>query len=200
MTEHQRRYVVRWLRETLAGRANTSGLLPELKRWFYEHRILLIADRELKRFIAEAARDREAQLLDAVLKAYGVERLTEWEQALTSTRDDRTPMQTWLSMPPLKQSTVHDEALAGVSSALSLLSNIVIAWNTAGMQAALDRILAAGEQPRTEDLRRVAPTNMEGIDLRGTFDFPVEKYALRILPSSAAGSVPPRPAAAADAR
>lgn len=96
MTEHQRRYVVRWLRETLAGRAGTSGLLPVLKRWVYEHRILLIADRELKRFIAEAVRDCEAQLLDAVLKAFGAERLTEWDHLLTSTRDDGTPMQTWL--------------------------------------------------------------------------------------------------------
>ncbi|HET9646529.1 MAG TPA: DUF4158 domain-containing protein [Burkholderiaceae bacterium] len=83
MTEHQRRYLVRWLRDTLAGRAGTGGLLPELKRWFYEHRILLIADRELKRLIAEAARDREAQLLDAVLKAFGAECLAEWEHLLT---------------------------------------------------------------------------------------------------------------------
>lgn len=51
MTEHQRRYVVRWLRETLTGRAERGSLLPELKRWFYEHRILLIADRELKRLM-----------------------------------------------------------------------------------------------------------------------------------------------------
>lgn len=107
MTEHQRRYVVRWLREALTGRANATGLLPELKRWFYEHRILLIADRELKRFIAQAARDREAQLLDAVTKAFGTERLAEWDQALTSHCKDGTPMQTWLWMPPLKQSTVQ---------------------------------------------------------------------------------------------
>jgi len=107
MTEHQRRYVVRWLREALAGRANASGLLPELKRWFYEHRILLIADRELKRFIAQAARDREAQLLEAVLSAYGAERLGEWDRVLAGTRDDGTALQTWLAMPPLKQSTVQ---------------------------------------------------------------------------------------------
>ena len=31
---------------------------------------------------------------------------------------------------------------------------------------------------------RVAPTNIEGINLRGTFDFPVEKFAHRILPNS----------------
>lgn len=104
MTEHQRRYVVRWLRETLTGRASASGLLPELKRWFYDHRILLIADRELKRFIIRATRDQEAQLLDALTKAYGAERLAEWGRALAGSRDDGTPLQTWLWAPPLKQS------------------------------------------------------------------------------------------------
>jgi hypothetical protein len=36
----------------------------------------------------------------------------------------------------------------------------------------------------SEHLRRVAPTNIEGVNLRGTFDFPVDRYAQRILPSS----------------
>jgi len=63
MSEHQRRYVVRWLRESLAGRAGSTSLLPELKRWFYEHRILLT-------------------------RAYGAPRLAEWDRALTATRDD----------------------------------------------------------------------------------------------------------------
>jgi TnpA family transposase len=92
----------------------------------------------------------------------------------------------------------RDDSLLGVSSALSLLSNIVVAWNTEGMQAALDGIRAAGAQPPSQDLRRVAPTNLEGINLRGTFDFPVEKYAERILPSTATtSSRPSSPRAAA---
>jgi hypothetical protein len=82
----------------------------------------------------------------------------------------------------------HSETLAGVSSALSLMSNIVMAWNARHMQAALDRIQAAGGAPSPADLRRIAPTNIEGVNLRGTFDFPVEKYAERILPSSVVGS------------
>lgn len=79
-------------------------------------------------------------------------------------------------------------SLLGVSSALSLLSNIVVAWNTEGMQAALDGMRAAGAEPPSQDLRHVAPTNVEGINLRGTCDFPVEKYAECILPSSADAS------------
>lgn len=78
-----------------------------MKRWFYEHQILLIADRELKRFIAEAVRDREALLLQALMTAYGPERLTEWADAITGERDDGIPRQTWLWAAPRKQSTVQ---------------------------------------------------------------------------------------------
>jgi TnpA family transposase len=107
MTEHQRRYVVRWLRETLAGRAGGILLLPDLKRWFYDHRILLVAERELRRLIAGAQRDHEAQLIDGLVRAYGAPRLAEWDQTLASTRDDGTPLQTWLWSAPRKQSTVQ---------------------------------------------------------------------------------------------
>ncbi len=60
-----------------------------------------------------------------------------------------------------------------------------MAWNAGHMQLAWRRIVEAGASPLPEDLRRVAPINIEGINLRGTFDFPVEKFAQRILPSSA---------------
>lgn len=80
----------------------------------------------------------------------------------------------------------RDESLVGVASALSLMCNVVMAWNAGHMQAALVRIRAAGGEPTSEDLRRIAPTNVESVNLRGTFDFPVEKYAERILPSTAA--------------
>ena len=64
------------------------------------------------------------------------------------------------------------------------MCNIVMAWNAQHMQAALVRIRAGGGEPGSDDLRRIAPTNIESVNLRGTFDFPVEKYAGRILPSS----------------
>ena len=86
----------------------------------------------------------------------------------------------------------RNESLAEVSSALSLMCNIVMAWNAGHMQVALDRIREADAEPSTEDLRRIAPTNIEGINPRGTYDFPVEKYAERILPSSVASTGSPR--------
>jgi len=106
MSEHQRRYVVRWLRETLTGRPD-GGVLPELKRWLYEHGILLVADRELKRLVAGAQRDHEAQLTEALISGYGAKRLAEWDAALAANRDDGTPLQSWLWSAPFKQSTVQ---------------------------------------------------------------------------------------------
>lgn len=82
--------------------------------------------------------------------------------------------------------TRHDASLTAVSSALTLLTNAVMAWNTLHMQRALDAIeVIGGEAMRPEDLRQIAPTHLEGINLRGTFDFPIARYAHRLLPSAA---------------
>ena len=73
-----------------------------------------------------------------------------------------------------------------MSSALALLSNAVMAWNTIHMQRAVDEIEAtSGETVRADDLRRIAPTHLESINLRGTFNFPIERYAHHLLPSVA---------------
>ncbi len=53
------------------------------------------------------------------------------------------------------------------------------------VQRAVERIEAVGgEKLSSEDLRRIAPMNLERINLRGTFEFPLTGYAGRILPSS----------------
>jgi hypothetical protein len=36
-----------------------------------------------------------------------------------------------------------------------------------------------------DDLRRIAPTHLESINLRGTFNFPIERYAHHLLPGVA---------------
>lgn len=60
-----------------------------------------------------------------------------------------------------------------------------MAWNAEHMQSALEDLGNAGQWPRPDDVRRLAPTNVEGINLCGTYDFPVVRYAERILPSLA---------------
>ncbi len=60
---------------------------------------------------------------------------------------------------------------------------MALSGNTMHMQQALDAI--GGESMRAEDLRQIAPTYLEGINLRGTFEFPIARYAHRLLPSTA---------------
>ncbi len=80
----------------------------------------------------------------------------------------------------------HHDSLSAVSSALALRTNAVMAWNTIHMQRAVDQIESmSGEAVQAADLRHIAPTHLEGINLRGTFDFPIARYAHRLLPSVA---------------
>ena len=81
----------------------------------------------------------------------------------------------------------QSEEMQAVADALSLLANIVMAWNTAQMQQVLDHWAQrrSGVVP-PELIGRIAPTRTEGINLRGVFRFPVERYADKILPSAAA--------------
>jgi Tn3 transposase DDE domain len=67
---------------------------------------------------------------------------------------------------------------------LSLLANIVMAWNTAKMQAIFDRWAQrrSGAIP-PELIARIAPTRSEGLNMRGIFSFPIEQYAAVLLPS-----------------
>jgi TnpA family transposase len=79
----------------------------------------------------------------------------------------------------------REDSLSAVSSVLTLLANILMAWNP-HMQHALDVLQASGgESPRAEQFRRIAPTHLEGINLRGTYIFRVGRYASRLLPSLA---------------
>jgi TnpA family transposase len=79
------------------------------------------------------------------------------------------------------------DEMQAVADALSLLANIVMAWNTAQMQAVLYRWANRRQIVPPELTGRIAPTRLEGINLRGVFRFPVERYAAQLLPSQTAG-------------
>jgi hypothetical protein len=86
----------------------------------------------------------------------------------------------------------HRHSMMAVASALTLLTNAVIAWDTQHMQLALDTIEKLGNQPvLPEHLRSIAPTSLEGINLRGTFDFPIADYVHRLMPSLVVGVASP---------
>jgi hypothetical protein len=76
----------------------------------------------------------------------------------------------------------RDEEMQAVADALALLANILMAWNTARMQRALDRWRHEGRVVSPEFIARIAPTRTEGINLRGVFRFPIELYADQLIP------------------
>jgi hypothetical protein len=65
--------------------------------------------------------------------------------------------------------------MQAVADALSLLANVVMAWNTAKMQAIFDRWAQrrSGAIP-PELIARIAPTRTEGINMRGVKDYKFE--------------------------
>ena len=69
------------------------------------------------------------------------------------------------------------DEMQAVADALSLLANIVMAWNTAQMQTVLDSWANRRQIVPPELIGRIAPTRLEGINLRGVFRFPIERYA-----------------------
>lgn len=86
----------------------------------------------------------------------------------------------WCAFPPaLMYPNFHS-----ISRPLRLLTNAVMAWNTQHMQSALNTIEKLGNQPvLPEHLCSIAPTSLEGINLRGTFDFPIADHVHWLMPS-----------------
>jgi TnpA family transposase len=78
------------------------------------------------------------------------------------------------------------DEMQAVADALSLLANIVMAWNTSQMQAILDRWAHRRQVVPAELIGKIAPTRLEGINLRGVFRFPIERYAHQLLLSRSA--------------
>lgn len=81
----------------------------------------------------------------------------------------------------------RSDEMQAVADGLSLLANIVMAWNTMQMQAVLHRWSNRRQIIPAELIAKIAPTRLNGINLRGVFPFPVEKYAADLLPSLMAG-------------
>jgi len=80
----------------------------------------------------------------------------------------------------------REEEMRSVANGLSLLANIVMAWNTSQMQAILNRWNASRPKPVPQALiGPIAPTHIERINLRGVFQFPFERFDDQLFPSLA---------------
>ncbi len=65
------------------------------------------------------------------------------------------------------------EQLVAISGALTLLTNIVMAWNTHHLQTAIDQ---APNEHADEVLGRMAPIGHKHINLRGILSFDLAQY------------------------
>lgn len=75
------------------------------------------------------------------------------------------------------------EQLGAISGALTLLANIVMAWNTHRLQTVLD----GGSADYPDDvLSRIAPIGHKHINLRGILTFDLSRHASRLLDRTAA--------------
>ena len=75
------------------------------------------------------------------------------------------------------------EELGAISGALSLLTNIVMAWNTHRLQLAVDE--APGAYP-DEALQGIAPIGFKHINLRGILTFDLSRLGPSLLDRPAA--------------
>jgi TnpA family transposase len=80
----------------------------------------------------------------------------------------------------------RQDELVAISGSHALLTNIVIAWNTAHMQAVIDRWRKEGMVVEDAWLRRLGPVHFEHINFRGTFSFGVQRYASVLIRQGAA--------------
>ncbi|AYQ43550.1 Tn3 family transposase [Burkholderia lata] len=74
----------------------------------------------------------------------------------------------------------RDEMVA-ISGSLTLLTNLVIAWNTQRMQATVDGWRRKGRQVDDEWVRRMGPAHFAHVNFRGTLSFPVDRYGEILL-------------------
>ncbi|MBK3844194.1 Tn3 family transposase, partial [Paraburkholderia aspalathi] len=69
----------------------------------------------------------------------------------------------------------RDEMVA-ISGSLTLLTNLVIAWNTQRMQATVDDWRRKGQLIDDDWLRRMGPAHFAHVNFRGTLSFPIDMY------------------------
>lgn len=74
----------------------------------------------------------------------------------------------------------RDEMIA-ISGSLTLLTNLVIAWNTQRMQATVDTWRSKGQQIDDDWLRRMGPAHFAHVNFRGTLSFPIDVYREMLL-------------------
>ena len=73
------------------------------------------------------------------------------------------------------------DEMKAISGSHALLTNIVLAWNTARMHEVVERLKRDGIPVDDDWLRRIGPVHFSHINFRGTMKFGVEKFAAALI-------------------
>ncbi len=104
MSEHQRRALVRMVRDEVARSGDTDQLLRFARHWLYEHKLLIPHDRALRSIITNALSALERETADAITTEVASTRLQRWRESLAASRPDGQSMQSWWWAAPAKHS------------------------------------------------------------------------------------------------
>ena len=78
----------------------------------------------------------------------------------------------------------RSEEMAAISGSLTLLTNIVMAWNTINLQSYFNRSLEGTSDISIEHLSKIAPIHHRYINFNGHFTFPIEQGEDRLFKRS----------------
>jgi hypothetical protein len=105
MSEHQRRALVRVLRDEVAHTADRERLLLRARHWLYEHRLIIVHERAIRALVAAALTEFQAATADSIRTTVPVSTLKQWAAAVAASRPDGQHCQSWLWSAPAKHST-----------------------------------------------------------------------------------------------
>jgi hypothetical protein len=105
LSEAQRRALVRLLRGELTRTSDQQRLLQYARRWLYEHRLIVLRDRDLRTMIIKAIREHEACLARTIVEGVDPALLAQWRAAVTQPHESGTKVQSWLGEAPAKHSS-----------------------------------------------------------------------------------------------
>jgi hypothetical protein len=75
------------------------------RRWLYEHRLIVLRDRDLRTMIIKAIREHEAGLARTIVEGVAPPLLARWRAAVTQPHQSGTAVQSWLGEAPAKHSS-----------------------------------------------------------------------------------------------
>ena len=84
MSEHQRRALVRVLRDEVAHTADRERLLLRARHWLYEHRLIIVHERAIRALVAAALAELEAATAASIRATVPAAALKQWATGRTA--------------------------------------------------------------------------------------------------------------------